>query len=399
MKMKIKSTKKLGRPMPVIYHLFFWLSAMYIRLRGVKITVDRSGLKGLKGPALLLCPHISLKDHIIVGYALLPHRLTFILSEHFISIPVLGKILKNWGHIITKKMFCSDVSTIVGIMRAKKENNIIVMFPEGRLNAVAHSQPVADGTAELVKKLGIDVYSVVGNGAALVFPKWGEKYRRGRIDIKSYKLLDTAEISRMTVADISNTIDRAIYHDDEKAMAGVRYRCSDTSKGLETILYKCPECMGESCITTGGGKIKCSMCGFETTLSDDYRLDYEKLKSVNEWFYWQKDQLDLNAVLSDDVKIGTVGEDGIMDFNAGKGHITLDREKIFLNGELYGSPLQFSIKTSSIAGMPYTPFREFDIYYQKKLLYIMPVDKNQIVKYVTMVDRLTEERKKAASGL
>ena len=40
--------------------------------------------------------------------------------------------------------------------------------------------------------------------------------------------------------------------------------------------------------------------------------------------------------------------------------------------------------------MPCTPSREFDIYCNKKLLYLMPDDKRRIVKYVTLVDKVCE---------
>lgn len=389
-KSKEKTRKKAGRPLAGLYHMYILVAAALMRLRGIKLKLDRSALKGIKGPALVLSSHISLKDHIINGLALLPHRPTFVLSEHFVTKPYLGWVLKHWGHVVTKKMFCPDTSTIFGILRAKKENNIIVMFPEGRLNAVAHSQPVAEGTAELVKKLGIDVYTIAGNGAALAFPKWGEKYRRGVISITSRRLLRADEIAKMSVDEISAVVDSAIYHDDEKAMEGVHYKCRDTSKGLEYVLYKCPECGCEYKIYAGGGKVGCSSCGFETFLADDYRFTNGRMRSVNEWYYWQHDSLSLDTVMEDDIKIGAVNERGLMDFGAGQGHVLLDKEHIVLSGEIFGQSISLDKPTAHIGGMPCTPSREFDIYCNKKLLYLMPDDKRRIVKYVTLVDKVCE---------
>ena len=52
-------------------------------------------------------------------------------------------------------MFTADISTIKNILRAKKENAVIVMFPEGRLSCYGHTLPIAEGTAELIKKYAL----------------------------------------------------------------------------------------------------------------------------------------------------------------------------------------------------------------------------------------------------
>ncbi len=386
----MSKSKKIGRPLPVLYQLYIAAAVAICRLRGVKIITDRSGVSDIRGPALILSPHISLKDHIITGWTLIKHRPTFVLSEHFVAKPFLGFILRRFGHVITKKMFCPDTSTILGILRARKEGNIIVMFPEGRLNAVAHSQPVAKGTAELVKKLGIDVYTIVGNGAALAFPKWGRKYRRGVIKVTTQKTLEAQKIREMSVSEISHVIDAAIYHDDEKAMAGMKYICKNTADGLDKILYKCPECKEEYSIYAKGCQVGCSSCGFKTSLTQDYIFTNGRMRSPNEWFYWQIDELSLDTVMEDNIKIGAVNKNGIMDYNAGSGHVRLDKDSIYLSGEIFGEHTELSKSTANIGGMPYTPSREFDIYYDKRLLYLMPQNKRRIVKYVTLVDKIVK---------
>lgn len=388
---KKRRTKKIGRPILLLYQMYALISAAAIRLGGVKLKIDRSGIEDIEGPALVLCPHVSLKDHIFVANALLPKRPTFVLSEHFISKPIIGTVLKKFARVITKKMFCADAGTIMGIMRAKSEGNIIVLFPEGRLNAVAHSQPVAEGTAQLVKKLGIDVYSAVGNGSALVYPKWGEKPRRGVIDVKTSKVLSKEDIASLQVDEISAAIDKLIYHDDEAAAAGREYLCSDTAKGLDSVLYKCPQCHDEFTLTAGEGCITCKSCGFKTRLGYDYRFDNDVVKSVNDWFYWQRETFNTDEVLKDDIRIGAVNDKGIMDFDAGAGSIRLDRDRFWLKGSVFGNDIEFSRETKKIGGLPYTPMREFDIYYDKKLLYLMPQDGRRIIKYVNMVDLVCQK--------
>jgi 1-acyl-sn-glycerol-3-phosphate acyltransferase len=117
--------------------------------------------------------------------------------------PSTARLLKLM-HVITKKMFTPDVSTIMNIMRAKKENAVLVIFPEGRLSCYEHTLPVTDGTAELIKKLGVDLYSWKAEGAALTFPKWREKdeERIGKINASVKLLLTAEEVAKKDICEI-----------------------------------------------------------------------------------------------------------------------------------------------------------------------------------------------------
>lgn len=385
--------KKIGKPSRILYSAGFGILRAYFRIfQGTKFTFDRSGLSDLKkGPALIIAPHISGIDHICVGIACKKYRPTFVLSEHLFAKPLIRFILTHFAHAVSKKMFCADAGTIMGIMRAKNEGNVIVLFPEGRMNAVAHTYPVTPGTAELVKRLGIPVYCVTSNGAALADPKWYKGFRPGLVEVTTSKVLSAEEIKKMSVSKISEKIDAAVLHDDEKAAAGRKFPAKDTVKGIDGILYKCPECGEEFCLSAENCKIKCLLCGFETELSDSYRFASGRMKSINEWFYWQVDMLDLGAVMEENIKIGAVGEDSNMDYSAGYGHLRLDRNRLTLKGKVFGEDIDYSSELTALGGTPYTPNREFDIYCRKKLLYLQPQDPRTVVKWVTFIDKAVAE--------
>ena len=186
-----KRRKKIGRPNRIIYNIGFGILLLYFRIFvGTRFKFDRSGLNDLKsGPALIISPHISGIDHIVVGWECKKYLPTFVLSEHLFSKPLIRFILTRFAHAIPKKMFYPDAGTIMGILRAKSEGNVIVLFPEGRMNAVAHTYPVTPGTAELVKKLSVPVYCVTGTGAALADPKWYKGFRRGLVTVKAERVL------------------------------------------------------------------------------------------------------------------------------------------------------------------------------------------------------------------
>lgn len=362
--------QRIGRPNLFFYHLAMLVLRPYYYLRyGVR--VDRRALRGIRGPALILAPHISGKDHVLVGIALFPHRPTFVMSQHFFAFPVLGWFLKRM-HAIGKRMFSSDAKTILQVLRAKQEGNLIVLFPEGRLPACGHSLPIADGTAELVKKLAIPVYTVTGNGAYLTFPKWAKCKRRGKIRVTCEQLFSGEDLKALPTEEVARRMQAALAHDDEAAMRGQVYRTRDTTRGLDGLLRRCPVCGKYGTLSCRRGHIVCT-CGMDATLDTAWRLHGAPFESVNAWFDWQQREMDLSQPLTDRVEVETIDDAGRMRRGAGEGVATLDRDAFSFSGEVFGEPVSFSVPTSLLGGIPITVAKHFDIYYENRLFRLYPL--------------------------
>ena len=396
---KKKSKKKIGKVNPIVY--FFVYAALkrkYTKRYGIKF--DRSVAKDIKGPAFVVATHTCDQDHIISALTLYPLRPTYVVSDHFMRDPKTARLLKLMK-VIPKKMFSADVSTIISIMRAKNENAVIVIFPEGRLSCYGRTLPITEGTAELIKKLGINLYSWKAEGAYLTFPKWREpgENRCGRIN-SSVKLLLTAdEIKEKSVSEIKEITANAILNDDELAMDGVEYKSDAMANGLDKILYKCPKCQKEGGITAEGNTVKCE-CGLEATLDNYYKLHGAPFERVNDWFAWQQNSIDTECEhLEAKVKLGCPGEDGFMDENAGEGEAYIDKDVFRLSGTLHGEAIEFSISPEKIGAFPITPGRHFDIYHHGKLIYVYPQpDERLSVKWVCFLDKLMEVKKAASAA-
>ena len=249
MKNKKKSKKSIGKANPILY------SAIYAVLKRkytkkFNISFDNDIVKDIKGPAIVIATHTCDQDHILSALTFYPIRPTYIVSDHFLRNRSTARLLKLM-HVIPKKMFTPDVSTIMKIMRAKSENAVIVIFPEGRLSCYGHTLPIADGTAELIKKLGIDLYAWKAEGAYLSCPKWRDKGddRIGKINASVKLLLTAEEVKGKSISQIQEITEKAILHDDELAMEGVEYRSSGIARGVDKILFKCPICLKEGTIT------------------------------------------------------------------------------------------------------------------------------------------------------
>lgn len=388
-----KRKKKIGRPNAVFYwFLYHFLYPLYRRKYGLEI--DAPALRGIKGPAIVLAAHTSNKDHWLMGMALYPTRPTFVISEHFMATPALRPLLRI-ARVITKKMFAADVATVMNMMRAVKEGNTVVLFPEGRLSASGRTGRPLDGTAPLVKKLGVDVYVACANGASLTFPKWGKTARRGKIRITGKKLIAKEELATLTLDEITARITPEILHDDAAVMQGITYHTDESAAGLDGILYRCPKCNECFKMTSAGDYISCS-CDFRATLDEKYRLHGAPFSTVLEWYDWQNAQINLDEPLSCEARIGTLDEKGNMNPDAGHAHVTLDRKKITFDGIVMGEPLSFIRSTEIVTALPVTVAQHFDLYYNNRLYYIYPEpDPRTAILWVAYLDRVSEERRAA----
>ena len=391
-----KNTKKrIGKANPLLYKVVYAVKKKYIKK--YNISFDKEIVKDIKGPAIVVATHTCDEDHILSALTLYPIRPTYIVSEHFMKNPSTAKLLKLM-HVITKKMFTPDVSTIRNIMRAKNENAVIVIFPEGRLSCYGHTMQVADGTAELIKKLGVNLYAWRAEGAYLTFPKWRDKgdARIGKINASVKLLLTAEEVAEKSVAEIKEITEKAILHDDEVAMRGIEYKGDDMSRGVERILFKCPKCLKEGTLTSGDGHIKCE-CGLDATLDTYYKLHDAPFESINQWFEWQQNSIDTETEsISTRARLGCCGEDGFMDSGAGEGDVYIDKNVFKLSGTLHGEPIEFSVQSDKIGAFPISPGDHFDIYHGGRLIYVSPLpDPNMTVKWVCYLDKLTADKKEA----
>lgn len=390
--MSEKSKKIIKKPNPFIYYPVMFLVGIFLKFR-LHTTYDLSDIKDIKEPSIVVCPHVSNIDFLLVAKALLPFRPTFIVSQHFMVNPKTRWILELM-HVIPKKMFCPDVKTIMNIMRAKDSGNIIVIFPEGRLTCSGHSVQVTEGTAELIKKLGVDVYCLTENGAYKTLPKWGKcGFRPGKIHVTGEKLFSAEDARSASIDEINAVLDRAIFHDEDAIFTDVEYKCKSPAKGLDGILYKCPECLQEFRTCSDDHTIRCTFCGLEARLDNKYELHGGPFTHINDWYKWQEEMINLDEPLNTDCILGVVGSDGNMDKTAGYGHIVMNRDSITFTGQCCGEPLEFTEPTSVIKAFPASVGDHFDIYSKKILYYIIPQpDKRTTIKWVLWLDKLTKEK-------
>lgn len=379
------------KPPRFLYFIGILYARLMIQLK-YRVKIDRTGLKDMRGPCLVLSPHLSDQDHWLVGLAMLPHRPTFVLSAHFMANPKLRPVLRMM-HCISKKMFCPDLSTILNIMRAREAGCSIVLFPEGRLPCVPVTDPVTEGTAQLIRKLCVPVYVVHAAGAALTFPKWAEHPRRGEIHISGAKLFDAKQLADMTDAEIESAVGAALCHDELALCKDIAFHAKACAKGAENILYRCPHCNEEYTIQTEDDRIFCSACGFSASIDAKGYLDGAHFNNIIDWYAWQGEQLAAqHPVLQAHMTLDAVGDDGNMQSGIGKGEARMDETTFSFAGEAFGNPFSFSLPLAKVGTFPLTTGKWFDCYVEKRQYRFLPPRGAEVAKWAQYADVLRAER-------
>ena len=388
----------MKKPPALIWFFAYIFISLFFGLK-YRVRIRREAGR-IKGPAVILAPHVSGKDHLLVAMAAFPERPNFVLSEHFMAIKPLRPVLKMI-HAIPKKMYCADPRAVIQIKRAIRDGRTVVIFPEGRLTWYSRSLRLTDGTAELIKQLGANVYLAVSDGAGLTFPKWAKEKRRGMIDVRTSLLLPAGKIKTTDVSDIRKIIGGAIKHDDELSLPDVAFRArrGALSEGLENILWICPSCLGEGTLVTSGKTVSCS-CGMKAAVDGHGAvagLSRPGIKSVADWYEWCRERIDTGKPLTFPCRVSRTDEDGYMKkpSDGDRGIFTLTADSVGFEGRIGGEDVSFADPTDVIKGFPVSVGKHFDLYHQNRLYYVYPEGPGYLsVKAVSYLERIT----KAAEG-
>jgi 1-acyl-sn-glycerol-3-phosphate acyltransferase len=396
---KKKKPQKIGKPAAWLYHPAFLIVSLYYRLH-YRVHIYNSELKSMpKGGCVVLATHTSNKDHFLTAMALYPRRVTFVMSEHFFAGKLLRPILKIMN-AIPKKMFCPDTRSVLSMIRAIREGNTLLLFPEGRLTCNGKSCPITPGTAELIHNLGVPVYTITAEGAGKTFPKWAKKPRIGRIDVHLSKLFDGPELKEMHLDDIDRKITDAISHNAWESLPDVKFKSKAPAEGLDGILWRCPECGAEHTLICENNTIICQNCSLSATVDAHGQITgVHGIKTVADWYEQNASTLDLDSPLTSECIVGVTDgdpkKDGVMRRDVGKGKMSLSSEGFTFDGEINGEETHIALLGKDTPGaLPISVADHFDVYYGGKLHFFTPLpDPRDTVKFVAFKDKLNEYSK------
>lgn len=263
---------------------------MYIEHK-YNVTVEQNDTIGLKPPYLVLANHVNNWDPFFIN-CYVEEPLCFVAAAPLFRHPQLKKALTYAG-AISKTKGRPDRSTIKNILKAKKNNHAIALFPEGNRSWNGETDQIVFSTAKLVKLLGIPV--VIGNikGGYLSQPRWSDNHRKGQIAVSLTKLWDGTELKELSVEEIDAALNQALYVDDIawQQQTGIQFKGTRLAEYLERYLYTCPQCEQIDQMYSNDNVLLCQCCGYSVTYNEGGTFNQNSetfyFQTIKAWSDWQ----------------------------------------------------------------------------------------------------------------
>lgn len=369
------------------YAVVFWVFRNFSR-----VTVDRTGIKGLKPPFIVLGNHTSNLDPAFVQIAVARYPCYFLTSSFYFRGPVVGKILSLFG-AIPKIQFSPDIRSTRGALAVLARGDVVGVFPEGRRSIDGSCGPVPDSLARFIKKAAVPVVFVKTNGGYLTWPRWSVFRRPGQIEITAKLLFTVAQIRAMDTSHIQNLVCKEMAYSDYEWNRRTKsvFRHLKAAEGLHRILHQCPRCLGERRMRSKGISLYCSECG-NAALVDQYGFFHpadDKCLVFTDpvsWTAWQRDNLRVVLGDSDFYIQAVVKELFVADkfhgayHSCGQGHLCLRREGIYLHGTVDGKSRDLFFPIGLLPSVSTEFSYDFEICDEKNAWWIFLEEEQQTVR-------------------
>ncbi|MEA4912923.1 MAG: 1-acyl-sn-glycerol-3-phosphate acyltransferase [Oscillospiraceae bacterium] len=348
---RAEGKNRVRKPCAFLYGLATFCTRIWFTLfYGLRI--DRSGVRDVKGPLLLLCNHESNYDFLLCAIGCRPRRFNFMVTTYFYHSTLLARTLRLMG-CIPKKQFVPDAGAIKSVLEVVHRGGDVCIFPEGQVCYSGATNAIDPSIAKLVKKLGVTTAVASVRGNYLSFPKWacGKKFP-ARVEWSARVLFTPEQLARADVDEVGRAVLAALRYDDyewqrERMIPSRRPR---TAQGLETVLYRCPKCGRDRAMCAQGDRLVCEKCGYTVALDRCgffVRPDGEApvFDSVSAWFRYEQraleDEIDAGGLPFSSPCILHKTVEGRHGYTrCGEGEMTLDAAGIHFKGTKDGAPFE-----------------------------------------------------------
>lgn len=383
------------RPNLLVYRftqVISWVAAKVI----FRLKIRRNDIKGKKGAFLVIANHQCALDFVnLIGATSRP--MTFVFSKSFFSTLPLQGFLRDLG-VIPKQQFQTTVADMKKMKAVVEAGHPLAIYPAGLMCEDGVSTPIPKATYKFLKWMNVDVYMARTEGSYFVMPKWSKKLRPGRTDLDITLLFTKEELQKLSLEEIKARTDAVLlydaYRDQEKH--GYHYHACEDIRGLENVLYMCPNCGAEHTMQVKDKSvISCASCGYSQTMDKQgffHCADAEReVRYVSDWSRWiykdveQTLEADPDMELQADVTFRMVDEKKHKMVDAGEGIVLLRRGRITLRGRIRGQETDLDVPIAGIPALPFSPGKHLEVQHGEDIYRCVFKDGRPVMKFINMV--------------
>ncbi|MBO7377586.1 MAG: 1-acyl-sn-glycerol-3-phosphate acyltransferase [Clostridia bacterium] len=360
-----------------------------------KVKVTGEDVKAIREPYLVIANHASFFDYHFISQIDPERKFRYVVNRHIFNMKVVGTGAKKCGYI-PKKIFDADVETIKKCLKTHENGYSVAIFPEGRLSNCGVLNYINPATAALAKKMGVPIVIARISGAYLAKPKWRAKIMRSKVTVEVSRIITAEELKAMDERSLYDLMIDGISYNDFLSPSQV-YRSRRKAKGLDELLYLCPECRSLFSTAAKGNSLFCKACGKKYDIDKHYLFDDEKIRSIPDFYAAIErieeenlDDLDLSVRVK--TKIFRK-DDNRYDEDTGVFRVTK-------SGVSYASDGAFSFEKTvdELEGIAYSAGSEFEMYNDNRLHYFYPAGEPKICTRIALIYDLLKRQENSDAG-
>lgn len=366
--------------------------------------VLRNEIKGQPGPFVVIANHQCAYDFVNLICAT-KRPMSFVISKSFFNSLPIKAFLKKLG-VIPKQQFQTTVKDMKNMKSVIDNGQPLVLYPAGLMCEDGLSTPIPGATYKFLKWLGVDVYVARTYGSYFVMPKWTSGMRRGKTFIDIYKLIGKEDLALMNVAEIQRVTDEALLFDAyrEQESNPQHYANNSDIRGIENVLYVCPNCGEEFSMTVkDSNTLHCTACSYEVQ-SDEYGFLHKKsgigpeIRYISDWsrkiFQDLKGKIQQNPDMSltADCRIRMISKDKPKFVDVGNGTITLQNGSFHIVGTIDGEAVNMIVPVGNVPTLPFSPGKYLEIQDGCQIYRCVLNDGKLVMKFINMVKIFYELR-------
>ena len=269
---------------------FVWMEALIKFLNFFSVRYHHKGKYIIKKdePIIVISNHQTDIDPVLVNLSF-SRLLQPLATDNLFKKGFTHFWLTKFG-AIPKKKGSIDIKSTILIMKAIKEKNSVIIFPEGNRTYAEFQYKMTDALPRLLKGLKTTVVLFNLHGGNGTRPRFAHRPRRGRFYGEIKKVLTYDEYKDMTNDELLQLIkDNIRVYDSE---SGQLFKSKKRAEYLERMLFVCPECQSSQTLYSKKELVICKKCGFKAEFTEDLRikpLDSQiKFTKLLDWYNYQK---------------------------------------------------------------------------------------------------------------
>lgn len=260
--------------------------------------------KDLPENYIVISNHVTDFDMLFVT-ASFPKQMYYVASEHVTRMGFLSKIVKFAFDPIIRPKGSSAAATVMEMVRKARKGERVCLFAEGVRSWDGETCPIVPSTGKLIKTAGCGLVTYKIVGGYFASPMWGgASMRRGYLHGAPVHVYTPEQLKAMTAAEVQHAIETDLYENayDRQLKNPKRYKGKNLARGLENLLYICPECGAYDGFESSGNDVRCKHCGLNFTYNEYGMLLDAPYPTVYAFSKWQEGKL------AEDVRCGAVYE-------------------------------------------------------------------------------------------